>query len=200
MVEVTFSERPDVVEFTVADRGMGIDELTAGRMFEAFGRGDAVEHVQGLGLGLHITQQIVELHGGDHRRVALGRSGRDRHRPAATDPSDVDVTTPRRILVVEDDPSLRETLAEVLEDDGHEVRVAEDGEAALEAIHEWTPELIVLDLMMPRMDGYAFRQAQRAACGNRRDEDSPAVGRAPGGGGGRGAPGRRVARQALRPA
>jgi two-component system response regulator MprA len=75
------------------------------------------------------------------------------------------VTAPRRILVVEDDPSLRETLAEVLADDGHEVRVAEDGEAALAAIREWTPELIVLDLMMPRMDGFAFRQAQRAHAG-----------------------------------
>ena len=63
-VEVTISERPDVVEITVADRGMGIDEVTAGRLFEAFGRGDAVEHVPGLGLGLHITHQIVELHGG----------------------------------------------------------------------------------------------------------------------------------------
>jgi DNA-binding response OmpR family regulator len=75
------------------------------------------------------------------------------------------VTTPRRILVVEDDPSLRATLAEVLADDGHEVRVAEDGEAALAAISEWIPELIVLDLMMPRMDGYAFRQAQLAQAG-----------------------------------
>ena len=63
-VEVTISERPDVVEITIADRGMGIDEVTAGRLFEAFGRGDAVEHVPGLGLGLHITHQIVELHGG----------------------------------------------------------------------------------------------------------------------------------------
>ena len=63
-VEVTISELPEAVEITVADRGMGIDELTAGRMFEAFGRGDAVEHVPGLGLGLHITQQIVDLHGG----------------------------------------------------------------------------------------------------------------------------------------
>jgi DNA-binding response OmpR family regulator len=75
------------------------------------------------------------------------------------------VTVPRRILVVEDDPSLRETLAEVLADDGHDVRVAEDGEAALAAIDEWIPELIVLDLMMPRMDGYAFRRAQRAHAG-----------------------------------
>ena len=63
-VEVTISEWPDVVEIAVADRGMGIDAVTAGRMFEAFGRGDAVDHVPGLGLGLHITQQVVDLHGG----------------------------------------------------------------------------------------------------------------------------------------
>jgi DNA-binding response OmpR family regulator len=67
----------------------------------------------------------------------------------------------RRILVVEDDPGLRDTLAEVLRDDGHDVRVAEDGEAALATIESWVPELIVLDLMMPRMDGFAFRQAQQ---------------------------------------
>jgi PAS domain S-box-containing protein len=63
-VEVTISDREDVVEIAVADRGMGIDDVTAGRMFEAFGRGDAVNHVPGLGLGLHITQQVVDLHGG----------------------------------------------------------------------------------------------------------------------------------------
>jgi PAS domain S-box-containing protein len=63
-VEVTISEGPEVVEIAVADRGMGINDVTAGRMFEAFGRGDAVDHVAGLGLGLHITQQVVDLHGG----------------------------------------------------------------------------------------------------------------------------------------
>jgi signal transduction histidine kinase len=84
---VTILERPDVVEMTVADRGMGIDDVTASRMFEAFGRGDAVDHVAGLGLGLHITQQIVERHGGTIQaasrtdgagaivRVLLPRSG-----------------------------------------------------------------------------------------------------------------------------
>jgi DNA-binding response OmpR family regulator len=75
------------------------------------------------------------------------------------------MTRPRRVLVVEDDPNLRDTLAEVLRDDGHDVRVAEDGEAALAAVDEWAPELIVLDLMMPRMDGFAFRQAQRDRSG-----------------------------------
>ena len=68
---------------------------------------------------------------------------------------------PGRVLVVEDDEGLRETLAEVLTDEGHEVRVAQDGEEALDAIQEWTPEIIVLDLMMPRMDGYEFRARQR---------------------------------------
>jgi DNA-binding response OmpR family regulator len=66
-----------------------------------------------------------------------------------------------RVLIIEDDDSLRETLAEVLADDGHDVRVAPDGEVALEAMEGWAPELIVLDLMMPRMDGYEFRARQR---------------------------------------
>ena len=68
---------------------------------------------------------------------------------------------PGRVLIVEDDDNLRQTLAEVLADEGHEVRVAPDGEVALGEIAEWDPELIVLDLMMPRMDGYAFRRLQR---------------------------------------
>lgn len=68
---------------------------------------------------------------------------------------------PGRVLVVEDDEGLRDTLAEVLADDGHDVRVASDGEAALDEVRAWRPEIIVLDLMMPRMDGYAFRARQR---------------------------------------
>jgi len=68
---------------------------------------------------------------------------------------------PGRVLVVEDDDGLRETLAELLADEGHEVRVAEDGQAALATIRDWEPELILLDLMMPNMDGFAFRERQR---------------------------------------
>ena len=54
----------DTVELSVSDRGIGIDDVAAKRMFDAFGRGDAVDHVPGLGLGLHISRQIVEAHGG----------------------------------------------------------------------------------------------------------------------------------------
>jgi CheY-like chemotaxis protein len=66
-----------------------------------------------------------------------------------------------RVLVVEDDELLREALAEVLMDDGHEVRTAMNGVEALGALESWQPEVIVLDLMMPVMDGYAFRDEQR---------------------------------------
>ena len=70
------------------------------------------------------------------------------------------MTARGRVLVVEDDDLLREALAEVLVDDGHEVRTAANGAAALAELEEWEPQLIVLDLMMPVMDGFAFRAEQ----------------------------------------
>ena len=68
---------------------------------------------------------------------------------------------PRRVLVVDDDEAIRDLLDDVLELEGYESRIASDGEAALAAAADWTPDLIVLDLMMPRMDGWQFREAQR---------------------------------------
>ena len=67
-----------------------------------------------------------------------------------------------RILVVDDDALIRETLATALGDEGYAVRVAPDGRAALSALGTWRPDVIVLDLMMPIMDGVAFRAAQRS--------------------------------------
>ena len=66
-----------------------------------------------------------------------------------------------RILVVEDDETLRETLAEVLIDEGHEVRAAAHGDEALDHLDGWVPDLILLDVMMPTMDAYEFRERQR---------------------------------------
>ena len=68
---------------------------------------------------------------------------------------------PRRVLVVDDDEAIRDLLDDVLELEGYESRSASDGEAALAAAADWTPDLIVLDLMMPKMDGWQFREAQR---------------------------------------
>jgi CheY-like chemotaxis protein len=68
--------------------------------------------------------------------------------------------TARRILVVEDDDTLRETIGEVMADDGHEVRTARNGHEALDHLAEFDAEVVILDLMMPRMDAYEFRDIQ----------------------------------------
>ena len=67
----------------------------------------------------------------------------------------------KRILLVEDDDTLRETLTEVLLDEGHDVRAAAHGHEALDHLDGWEPHLILLDLMMPVMDAFAFRKRQR---------------------------------------
>lgn len=66
-----------------------------------------------------------------------------------------------RVLVVEDNPDLRLLVADVLADAGYEVRAVSDGVAALSLLGQWRPEVIVLDLMMPVMDGAAFLKMRR---------------------------------------
>jgi DNA-binding response OmpR family regulator len=68
-----------------------------------------------------------------------------------------------RILVVDDDEALRETLAEVLSDEGYDVVAVGDGAAALEHVGDSPTDLIILDVMLPRMDAYSFRAAQLEA-------------------------------------
>lgn len=65
------------------------------------------------------------------------------------------------ILIVDDEPAIREFLAFVLEDEGYDVRTAEDGREALEVARRDSPDIVVTDLMMPRMDGYALIEALR---------------------------------------
>lgn len=69
---------------------------------------------------------------------------------------------PARVLLVEDDSSLRETLAEVLADEGHEVRSAPNGAIALLQLRGWDADVIVLDIMTPVMDAFEFRRRQLA--------------------------------------
>lgn len=66
------------------------------------------------------------------------------------------VGLPKRVLVVDDDASIRELLSTALEDDGYEVVPATNGEDALRVCARWRPDVIVLDLMMPVMDGWTF--------------------------------------------
>jgi two-component system, chemotaxis family, chemotaxis protein CheY len=79
-------------------------------------------------------------------------SARDDHRPLAD----------RRVLVVEDDDAIRSLLDLVLTDEGYDVRTAEHGGTALDVLERWSPHLILLDLMMPVLDGWDFRARQVA--------------------------------------
>jgi CheY-like chemotaxis protein len=67
----------------------------------------------------------------------------------------------KRVLVVDDDASIRELLATALEDDGYEVVPATNGQDALSVVERWRPDVIVLDLMMPVMDGWTFAKRLR---------------------------------------
>jgi DNA-binding response OmpR family regulator len=67
----------------------------------------------------------------------------------------------RKVLIVEDDQTLRDTVAEALGEDGFAVRTARDGQAALASVRRWPPDLVILDLMMPRLDGEGFCEELR---------------------------------------
>jgi DNA-binding response OmpR family regulator len=69
------------------------------------------------------------------------------------------MTPLNRVLVVDDDEGLRETLGEVLADDGFDVRVAWNGQDALEKLDGWEADVVILDVMMPVMDAFAFQSA-----------------------------------------
>jgi CheY-like chemotaxis protein len=66
-----------------------------------------------------------------------------------------------RVLVVDDEMDIRQALAEVLTDEGYQVASAADGAEALEQLHAFHPNLVLLDLMMPGMNGWEFRAAQK---------------------------------------
>ncbi len=67
----------------------------------------------------------------------------------------------RRVLVVDDDPDIRALLVSLLSEDGYDARSARDGRDALEVLDTWTADVVVLDLMMPVMDGWTFAERMR---------------------------------------
>ena len=79
------------------------------------------------------------------------------------------VMTAARVLVVDDDPAIRKIIADRMRAQGHEVEVAVDGEAALAAVADFDPELVLLDMKMPKMDGFEVLEALR------RSESPPQV-------------------------
>jgi CheY-like chemotaxis protein len=100
----------------------------------------------------------------DTRRGAAQLAG---HAGPGTDPAaqpaDLRAAqTRRRVLVIDDDPDLRELLSVVLKSEGYDVQTAENGAAGFSVLRTLVPDLIILDLLMPVMNGWQFREAQTA--------------------------------------
>ncbi len=176
-------QRGGMVVVSVADTGVGITPADQLKVFERFKQvGDTLtDKPKGTGLGLPICREIVEHHGG---RVwvesEIGRGSTfsfslpvTAEQAALTGGAPVDlaalirqlrdqviVTTPRtaerqpRILVVDDDPNIRELLLQELTETGYQVRLASNGREAIRLVREERPDLVLLDVMMPEMNGF----------------------------------------------
>ncbi len=189
---IKFSERGSVVldvrlditadgtqqlDFVVTDTGIGMDEATVARLFQRFSQGDETpsRRFGGTGLGLEISRNLARLMGGDITvRSAPGEGSRFsfripvREAPAAAAPAlhgeiASGAPTPRlQVLVAEDHPVNRQYMAALLETMGHDAVFAADGEQAVRAVRERRFDLVLMDLHMPRLDGFGATRAIRA--------------------------------------
>jgi signal transduction histidine kinase/ActR/RegA family two-component response regulator len=155
---------------TITDRGAGIEREMLASIFDMFTR---VERPQasphdGLGVGLTLAKRIVELHGGslsaDSEGPGMGsvftvelelmEACGEETRMAPAPGKAEDGSGRARILVADDNYDAAQSLALMLSMDGHEVRTAGDGLEALREAEEFRPQLVVLDIGMPKLDGY----------------------------------------------
>jgi signal transduction histidine kinase len=171
-------EEPFAV-IAIRDRGFGIEADMLPRVFEMFTQSAIAlsRSERGLGIGLALVKGLVELHGGsvEARSEGLGRGSEFIVRipvaqAANTQTMRPDMTIransrqkPRRIVVADDNPDTVESLKTLLELDGHKVCAVRDGEQAFEVASLTRPEVILLDIGMPRMNGYEVAQKIRAA-------------------------------------
>jgi signal transduction histidine kinase len=163
---------------TIADNGVGIPHSMLSRVFEMFERVDREHEAvtpDGLGIGLTLVRRLVELHGGTVTAHSEGLNCGSTFVvklplwEAASVPQEAHATpteTPeggvrRKILVVDDNRDSAMSLSLLLELDGHEVRRAYDGLEALEIADDFRPEVTLLDIGMPRLDGYGAARELR---------------------------------------
>jgi signal transduction histidine kinase/CheY-like chemotaxis protein len=160
------------ISFTVSDTGIGMTEEQQGRLFQAFSQADVstTRRYGGTGLGLAITKHFCEMLGG--RITVESAPGRgsaftvtlpDRGHAlpaAAVTPEGVEHAA--LVMVVDDDPNARDLLAATVRREGYRVIEAMDGETALALAREWRPDVVTLDVLMPRMDGWAVLTALKS--------------------------------------
>ena len=177
-IELDLARSGNEAVFRVRDNGIGIAADKLATVFDLFTQVDnSLDRTQGgLGIGLTLVRFLVEMHAGTVQAMSEGPNrgsqfiirlpaleesvplADDSRHPVPT----VESTPPRRILIVDDYPLVAESLMRVLALAGHTVRIALDGSAALEVLAGFRPEVIVLDIGLPGMNGYDLARRIRS--------------------------------------
>ncbi|HEU4581314.1 MAG TPA: ATP-binding protein [Polyangiaceae bacterium] len=155
------------LQLAVEDSGSGISRELLPRVFELFTQGEpgAQRAAGGLGIGLALARRLIEMHGGSIEAFSGGRGRGSRFviqlplpaPAAAPQPSERAARPPaadRRVVVIDDNADAADTLALLIEALGGECKVAYDGEAGVGAVLEFQPDVVLLDIGMPGIDGY----------------------------------------------
>jgi len=178
-ISVRVEQRDQQLVIEIRDDGIGIGKELLPRIFDPFVQAEqSSERARGgLGLGLGLVRALVELHGGrveaHSQGSGLGSTFTVRlpaiaqvassHAPDGRLSSAFRPTGRRRILVVDDNDDARMLLADILSELGHDVRVAADSSSALEVIQDFSPEVGILDIGLPGIDGYELACKLRPA-------------------------------------
>jgi len=167
---------PELV-ITISDTGTGIAAAMLPRLFELFAQAQPSGQGRhaGLGIGLALARRLVELHGGtiEARSEGLGKGSEFTIRipaPVRTEPavsfgqSNRQALGGVRVLVVDDNRDGADAMGMLISDLGGEVSVVYDGPSALALLEEFMPDVVLLDIGMPGMDGYETCKRIREAC------------------------------------
>jgi CheY-like chemotaxis protein len=175
-IRVTTAMRDDGVEIAVEDNGVGIPADVLPGIFELFAQADrTLDRAQGgLGIGLSLVKGLVEMHGGQVTAASAGAGQGSRftvrlprslvteaQRGALQGAPGGRPGPSRRVLLVEDNADAAEAMVLLLEEFGHDVRVVHDGHQALGAAEAFDPEVVVLDIGLPGLDGYELARRMR---------------------------------------